>query len=38
MKDVLGRTQWTSDIGSLSGVEFVVEAVNEDFELKKKIF
>ncbi len=38
MKDVLGRSQWTSDVANLSGVDFVIEAVNEDFELKKKIF
>jgi 3-hydroxyacyl-CoA dehydrogenase len=38
MKDVLGRSQWTSDVAHLSGVDFVIEAVNEDFELKKKIF
>ena len=38
MKDVLGRTQWTSDVALLSNVDFVIEAVNEDFELKKKIF
>ena len=38
MKDVLGRTQWTSEVANLSNVDFVIEAVNEDFELKKKIF
>jgi len=38
MKEVLGRTQWTSEVSHLSNVDFVIEAVNEDFELKKKIF
>ena len=38
MKNVIGRVQWTSDIKSLSNVDLVIEAVNEDFELKKRIF
>jgi 3-hydroxyacyl-CoA dehydrogenase len=38
MKDVIGRVQWTSDIKALNNVDLVIEAVNEDFELKKKIF
>jgi 3-hydroxybutyryl-CoA dehydrogenase len=38
MKDVLGRMQWTSDIKTLSNVDLVIEAVNEDFDLKKRIF
>lgn len=38
MKDVIGRIQWTSDIKALANVDLVIEAVNEDFELKKRIF
>lgn len=38
MRNFIGRVQWTSDIKSLSNVDLVIEAVNEDFELKKRIF
>jgi len=36
--DLVSRIQWTSDIQSLKDVDLVVEAVNEDFGLKQKIF
>lgn len=35
---VLGRFSYTTKLEDLNDAEFVVEAVNEDFELKKKIF
>ena len=36
--DVQNRIQYTGDVDGLDKVDFVVEAVNEDFELKKLIF
>ena len=38
MKDVLARIQWTSDIQSLKDCDLVIEAANENFDLKKRIF
>ena len=38
MTNVLGKMQWTSDIKSYSNFDLVIEAINEDFELKKAIF
>lgn len=35
---MIKRIKWSSDMAHLSNVDFVVEAANEDFELKKKIF
>src|SRR5919107_1668922 len=35
--DVLERLRFTDDIGELSGVEFVVENVTEDWELKRQV-
>lgn len=35
---VLGRIKGTTDIGDLKDVDFVVEAVIEDLELKKNVF
>jgi len=36
--DVIGRITYADSIQALSGVDFVVEAASENFELKKKIF
>jgi 3-hydroxyacyl-CoA dehydrogenase len=38
MDSVMSRITWSSEINSLSNADFVIEAVNEDFGLKKKIF
>ena len=35
---ILGRIKGTTDMGDLKDVDFVVEAVIEDLELKKKVF
>lgn len=35
---MLSRISWTNNLQEISEANFVVEAVNEDFELKKKIF
>lgn len=35
---MLNRISWSSDLTSVSKANFCVEAVNEDFDLKKKIF
>ena len=37
-QDVQNRIKFSSDIQSLSDVDFVIEAANEDFEIKKIIF
>ena len=37
-QNVLNRCSWSSDIQSLSSCDLIVEAVNENFELKKNIF
>lgn len=36
--DVMNRIAYSSDINSLKDADFVVEAANEDFEIKKLIF
>lgn len=38
MSDVTARMQWTSDINSLKNCDLIIEAVNEDFTLKSRIF
>lgn len=35
---IMGRIKGTTDMGDLKGVDFVVEAVIEDLDLKKKVF
>jgi 3-hydroxybutyryl-CoA dehydrogenase len=35
---IMSRISWTDKISDLTDVDFVVEAVNEDFSLKQKIF
>ncbi len=37
-KDVLGRIKGTTKMEDLTGVDFVIEAVLEDLELKKNVF
>ncbi len=37
-KSILSRIEWTTDIEDVKECELVIEAVDEDFELKKKIF
>ena len=37
-QDVQSRIKFSSDIQSLSDVDFVIEAANEDFEIKRIIF
>ena len=37
-QDVKNRIKYSSDIASLSDVDFVIEAANEDFEIKRIIF
>ena len=37
-QDVQNRIKFSSDIQSLSDVDFVIEAANEDFEIKRIIF
>ena len=36
--DVQNRISFSSDLGSLNNADFVIEAANEDFEIKKIIF
>lgn len=36
--DVINRIAYSSDINSLKDADFVIEAANEDFEIKKLIF
>ncbi len=37
-KAILSRIKWYQDIDKINGSELIIEAVDEDFELKKKIF
>lgn len=37
-KQVVSRITWHDNLAALNNVDFVIEAVNENFELKKKIF
>ncbi|KAB2907808.1 MAG: NAD(P)-binding domain-containing protein [Ignavibacteriales bacterium] len=37
-KAILSRISWVTDIRSVAGCDLIIEAVDEDFELKKKIF
>jgi 3-hydroxybutyryl-CoA dehydrogenase len=36
--DIKNRMEWTSDISKFTQVTLAIEAVNEDFELKRRIF
>ena len=37
-KAIMSRISWVTDIKLVAGCDLIVEAVDEDFELKKKIF
>lgn len=37
-KAILSRIKWYLDLNKINGSELIIEAVDEDFELKKKIF
>ncbi len=36
--EILGRIKGTTDVGELAGVDFVIEAVIEDLDLKRKVY
>ena len=36
--DILSRVSYSTDINDISEVDFMIEAVTENFELKKEIF
>lgn len=38
MKSILSRVKWTADINDVADCELIIEAVDENYELKKKIF
>lgn len=38
MKSILSRVKWTNDINDVADCELIIEAVDENYELKKKIF
>jgi 3-hydroxybutyryl-CoA dehydrogenase len=38
MKSVLSRIKWTTDLNDIIECDLIIEAVDENFELKKKIF
>lgn len=38
MKSILSRVKWTTDINDVADCELIIEAVDENYELKKKIF
>lgn len=38
MKSILSRIKWSMDIKQVKEADFIIEAVDENFELKKKIF
>ena len=38
MKSVLSRIKWTTDLNDIVECDLIIEAVDENFELKKKIF
>lgn len=38
MQDVVNRCHWATDLASCNDIDLAVEAVNENFELKKLIF
>jgi len=38
MKSILSRIKWTTDLNDIVECDLIIEAVDENFELKKKIF
>jgi 3-hydroxybutyryl-CoA dehydrogenase len=38
MKSILSRIKWSTDISEVPDCELIIEAVDENYELKKKIF
>jgi 3-hydroxybutyryl-CoA dehydrogenase len=38
MKSILSRIKWSTDINEILDCELIIEAVDENYELKKKIF
>jgi len=38
MKSIMSRIQWSLDINDVKDAEFIIEAVEENFETKQKIF
>jgi 3-hydroxybutyryl-CoA dehydrogenase len=38
MKSILSRLKWTTDINDVTECDLIIEAVDEDMELKRKIF
>ncbi|MBI1939046.1 MAG: NAD(P)-binding domain-containing protein [Ignavibacteriales bacterium] len=38
MKSILSRVKWTTDINDVTDCDLIIEAVDENYELKKKIF
>ncbi len=38
MKSILSRIKWTTDVNEIPECDLIIEAVDENYELKKKIF